>query len=168
MGVLGAKENVPPNVAIKGIKTMAGVPQSVLVRGKVEKTTMTRAEALGIQKDTQEYYSDELLQLQIKSVQKAFLQRMQAGDKFKGNEYGQQVRPLIQPMQEKLLLKWGYPTGQRGFVIMQSAFQANFGTDPEIQETRSKIDALLGMDFTWIPETMAGQFPGFGGQQQLP
>lgn len=162
--VLGAKENIPSNVAIKGTKTMAGVPQSVLVRGKVEKQTMTRTEALGIQKDTIELYSDELLQLQVKNVQKAFLQRMQAGDKFKGNEYGQQVRVLIQPLQEKLLSKWGYPPGQRGFVIMQSVFQNNFGTDAEIQETRAKIDGLLGTDFSWIPDTLSGAFTGGGGQ----
>merc|ERR1719359_831497 len=50
--VLGAKENIPPNVAIKGTKTMAGVPQSVLVKARKDKDTMSRAEAMGIQKDT--------------------------------------------------------------------------------------------------------------------
>merc|ERR1719454_121721 len=106
---------------------------------------------MGIQKDTLEFYSDELLQLQIKQVQKA-------GDKFKGNEYGQQVRVLIQPLQEKILAKWGYPPGQRGFVIMQSVFQSNFESDPEIQETRAKIDGMLGTDFSWVPETIAQSF----------
>merc|ERR1719181_1256174 len=97
------------------------------------------------------FYSEALLQMQIKNLQKAELAKLQAGQKLRSQDYQQQVRVLIQPMQDKILAKWGFTLGARGFVMMQSLFNANFSTDPEIQENVLKINAQLGFDYTWMP-----------------
>merc|ERR1712118_581898 len=79
--VLGAKEAVPQKVCIKGTRTMAGVPPSVLVNPKSYRSSMTKAEALAIQKDTMDFYSDALLQKQLKILQKETIQKLMGGQK---------------------------------------------------------------------------------------
>lgn len=152
--VLGAKEAIPARVCIKGTKSLVGVPPSVLVKPKAFRSTFTKSEAMNIQQDTIDAYSDPLLQLQLKSVQKAMVQRLSRGDAFKAQDYTGALRPLISAKQDKILAKWDFELGQKGFANMQSIFNTHFETDAEVQANVLKINALTGTDFSWVPETI--------------
>merc|ERR1719263_818171 len=81
-----------------------------------------------------------------------------AGGTLKGKVYEAQIRTLIQPLQDKLLVRWNFPKGQKGFAMLQSIFNESLGTDVHVQENIPQINAMLGFDWSWIPERLqAGQ-----------
>mmetsp|Transcript_56263 Transcript_56263/g.131805 ORF Transcript_56263/g.131805 Transcript_56263/m.131805 type:complete len:230 (+) Transcript_56263:53-742(+) len=147
--VLLPTDIVPSQVHVRGVRSLAKLPNGLEVRTKGWRTTMTKGEALKVQDDTIELYDDELLRLQLRQLQTQLVKRWIESGKVNASEYTSKMQDVLAPLQRTLLEKWNFEPGRRGLFTMQGIFTSKFGADPDVQENVEIINALVGTDFNW-------------------
>merc|ERR1712217_541210 len=152
--VLHNKETPQPTMMLKGVRSMGNVPGRIEGKGKQMPTTLTKEEALAIQKDTMEYYKSPLLQAQLKQLQAKTLENWQSKENIDlttQREYNKKLGPILQPHQAKFFPKHGFEATSKGMSLMQGIFNNEYNDDQDIQDNVNTINAIVGTDFSWVP-----------------
>jgi len=150
--VLNGKEVPSERLQVKGVKSLSALPNVVQVSRPPQRSTMTKEEALAIQQDTIDAYQDELLAVQLKTLQDLCAAKWVEEGRYNSQDYTTRLRDIVQPRQAAFFPKWGFEPNQKGFVAMQTLFNLNFASDPDVQENVNRINSMVGTDMAWVGE----------------
>lgn len=143
------KNEIPEGeIYLGGVDDLDGLPDIMSVEKVKLRDGLTKEEASAMQDDWVALYTQE----NFANLIHAFQEKFKSGD-MDPKKYKTELPKIIRPYQKSLFSKWNFGSGARAALTMQMAFQPH-DNDPDIQAKAAVLNALLGIDMAWLPESM--------------